>query len=106
MALQDTLVQFMAGGVRLGVVDSGVIVDVLAASDEIQAVERAFAAFREDGVHVVANQRAAEGKRVRAKISVAAKLDLKGRDVEGARAFGLELVVIDHGVVGGYDFGD
>jgi hypothetical protein len=73
---------------------------------QVQAVERAFAAFGEDGVHVVADQRSAEGERVRAEVGVAAKLDLRGGHVEGAGAFGLEFVVIDDGVVARYDFGD
>ena len=91
----------MAGGVRLGVIDGGVIVDVLIAAHEVQAVEGAFAALRENGVDVVADQCAAEGQRVRAEIRVAAELYLERGDVEGAGAFGLELVVIDDGVVGG-----
>ena len=75
-------------------------------SDQVQAVERALAAFRENRVDVVAHQRAAERERVRAEVRVAAKLDLQRGHVEGARAFGLQLVVIDNGVVAGYDFGD
>ena len=60
-ARQNALVQLVAGGVRLGVIDGGVIIDVLLARDQIQAVERAFAALREHGVDVVADKRAAEG---------------------------------------------
>jgi hypothetical protein len=95
----------VAGAVRLGVIDGGVIIDVLVAADQVQAVQRAFAALREDGVHVVAYQPAAEGQRVGAEVGVTAELDLQGGNVEGARAFGLQLVVVDDGVVAGHDFG-
>ncbi len=60
----------------------------------------------EHGVDVVAHQRAAEGKGVGAEVGVAAQLDLQSSDVEGAWAFGLQLVVIDDGVIAGHDFGD
>ena len=73
--------------------------------DQVQAVERAFGAFGEHGVDVVAHQRAAEGKGVRAEVGVAAELDLERGHVEGVRAFGLQFVVVDYGVVARYDFG-
>src|SRR5664279_5140943 len=39
LAVEDALVEFVAGAVRHGVVDQGVIVDVLRAVDDVEAVE-------------------------------------------------------------------
>ena len=45
LAVEDALVQLVAGAVRLGVVDDRVVVDVLRAVGQVEAVERALAAF-------------------------------------------------------------
>ena len=85
---------------------AGVIVDVLVARDQIEPVERAFGAFGEDRVHVVADERPAEGDGMRTKIRVTADLYLESGHVESLGAFGLELVVIDYCAISGYEFGD
>src|SRR5581483_11875555 len=64
-AVQNAFVELVAAGVRLGVVDGGVIVDVLGAVDDIEAVDVGVCAFGENRIHVVANQRTTQGNRVR-----------------------------------------
>src|SRR3954447_2934292 len=59
LAVQNALVQLVAVGVRLGVVDRGVIVDVLRAVNDVEAVERRFRAVRQGRARVVADQGAA-----------------------------------------------
>ena len=83
LAVQDALVQLVAGGVRLGVVDGGVIVHVLRAVDDVESVQRGLGAFREERVGIVAHQRAAERNRVRGEVGAAAERGLQGGDVEG-----------------------
>ena len=84
----------------------GVVVDVLRAVDDVQAVERGLGAFGEHGVDVVAHQRAAERNGVRGEVGAAAELRLHGGDVERVGGFLLHLVVIHHGAFAGHDFGD
>ena len=74
LAVQNALVQLVAVGVRLGVVDDGVIVDVLRAVHDVEAVERRLGAFRKRRAGVVADQRAAERDRVRREVRAAAEL--------------------------------
>ena len=106
LSVQDALVHLVAGGVRLGVVDRGVIVHVLRAVDDVQAVQVGVGAFGEDRVGVVAGERAAQRNRVRGEGGGASDGDLQGGDVEGGRALLLDLVMIHHGGIADYDFGD
>src|ERR1035437_8131461 len=65
LAVENALVEFVAGAVRLGVIDDRMIVDVLRAVDDVEAVQGGVGACRQGGVGVVADQRAAERNGVR-----------------------------------------
>ncbi len=45
-AVEDALVQLVAGAIRLGMVDARVVIDQLVAARQVQAVKRGFAALR------------------------------------------------------------
>ena len=96
LAVEDALVKLVTGAVRHGVVDAGVVVDVLLAVGHIKAVERAFAAFaREHGADFVAHQAAAQRDRVRREVAAAARAGLQRGEVKRLRAFALDLVMVD-----------
>ena len=88
LAVQDALVQLVAGAVRLGVVDGRVIIDVLRAVHDVEAVERRLRAFGEHRAGIVADQRAAQRDRVRREVRAAARaVACRVGDVERRRRF-------------------
>ena len=95
-AVHDALVELAARAVRRGVIDHGVVVEVLRAGPDEEAVQRALGALGvEPDVQVVAGQGAAERDRVRGEAAVAPLAHLRGRDVEGRIALALELGVVE-----------
>ena len=99
-AVENALVELMAGAVRLGVVDQGVVIDVLRAVDGVQTVEVAMAAFVvEHHVDVVAGQRAAERERMGRDGRVAPGEQLDQAGMERLQLFVLDLVELDVGVL-------
>src|ERR1035437_4344360 len=105
LAVENALVEFVAGAVRLGVLDDRMIVDVLRAVDDVEAVQGGVGACRQGGVGVVADQRAAERNGVRRERGAASDGGLQGRDVEGVGGFLLDFVMIHHGAIANDDFG-
>src|ERR1035437_1985426 len=106
LAVEDALVELVAGAVRHGVADHRMIIDVLRAVDDVEAVQRGVGTFGEGGVDVVADQRAAEGNGMRRESRAASDGGLKGRNVERGKRFLLKFIVIHHGPVAYHDFGD
>ena len=106
-AAQDALVDLVAAAVRLRVVDRRVVVDQPVAVGEIEAVERAVAAFTvEEGGRVVADELAAERERVRREARAARGVHVQAGDVERLERLLLDLVVIDAGVLADEHLGD
>ena len=65
LSVQDAFIQLVAVAVRLGMVNGGVIVNVLPAVNQIEAVERCFSAFAvQYCVHVVSHQRTTQRDRL------------------------------------------
>ena len=83
LSIEDAFVDFVAGAVRFGVIEDGVIIDVLRAVDNVQAVEGGVRAFGQHGVGVVAHQRAAQRNGMRREIGAAAQLRLQRGNVKG-----------------------
>ena len=105
-AVENAVVELAAAAVRAGVLDQHVVVEMLAAVADEQAVDQALAAFAgQHRMHVVAHQRAAEQHGVRGDIGAAALLDAQRGDVEGLRVFALDHVVRNDRVVAGDQFG-
>ena len=92
---------------RLCVIDQGVVVEVLGAGADEEAVQRASGALCvEPDVQVVAGQSAAERDRMRGEATVASLGHLGGRDVEGRIALALELGEVEDRAVAQDDFGN
>src|SRR5450759_252689 len=106
LAVEDALVELVAGAVRHGVVDHRMIIDVLRAVDDVEAVQRGVGTFGEGGVDVVADQRAAEGNGMRGECGAASDGGSEGRNMEGVDGFLLDFVMIHHGAIANDDFGD
>src|SRR5439155_25581975 len=99
-AVEHALVKLAAAAVGLGVVDRGVIVHVLAAADDVEAVERALGAFAaEHSLDLFTNERSAKLDRSRVDDRGSPLLELQGRDVERLRAFLLDSGVFYLGVL-------
>lgn len=103
---QDVLVKLVAGTIRAGVIEQGVVVAVLGIIQDHQAVQRGICvlAAHANG-QVVARQFAAERGRVRDKSRSRLKVHVHVGDVESIARFLLEFAVIDAAVFGGDDFG-
>ena len=92
---------------RLGVLDKRMIIDVLVAVFDVEAVEgRVYGLAREQGVHVVAAQLAPERYRSRAEAGGALLTHVGGGDVKGGIALALDAVVVDRGVLTDAYFAD
>ena len=74
LAVENALVDLMTIGVRLGVVDDGVIVDVLRAAGDIEAVDSGLRAFGKYRADVVADELASERDIVAGEVGAAAAL--------------------------------
>ena len=105
-AAQHVLVKLVARAVRGGVIEQRVVVHVLLAAEKHQAVERGIGVFAgHDDVQIIA-RKAADRRRVRNELCVAAKMHLHRRDVIAPAAFLLELAMVDAASWRGDDFGD
>jgi len=82
------------------------IVHVLGAVHQVEAVERGVRAFRKGDADFVADQGAAERDGGGGEIGAAAQAGEHDADVEGGGRFELDLVVIHHRAAAGDDFGD
>ncbi len=83
-AVENAFVHLVARAVRLGVVEHGVIVDMLRAVHDVEAVERGFRAFGKHRVGVVAHQGAAQRDGVRGEVGAASKRGLQRGDVKAS----------------------
>ena len=93
--VEDTFVEFVAGGVGPCVIDGELIVYMLGTLDHVQSVERGIGAFRKPYVRVVPYQRTAERDGSGGVAGVAPEFRLKGCDVMCLNGFALNLVAID-----------
>src|SRR5262249_29131685 len=106
-SVQDALVQFVAGAARLGVVDGGEVVDVLAAARQVQTVDGGLAALAvELNADFVADQSAAQRQKMRFEIAAAVQAHLRGGNVVSRQTFALELVMVNDRTFAGHDLGD
>ena len=106
-AIEDTLVEFMARAIRLGVIDDGEVIEVLLAVREVEAVDSRFSVLAvEADADLVAHQGAAEREVVRRKVALGRLHDLCIGDVIRGSAFLLHLHVIDDGAFRERDLGD
>ena len=100
LAAENALVELVTLAVRLGVLDKRMIIDVLVAVFDVEAVEgRVYGLAREQGVHVVAAQLAPERYCSRAEAGGALLTHVGGGDVKGGIALALDAVVVDRGVL-------
>ena len=103
---EDAFVELAAAAVRLLVVDPGVVVGVLAAVQQVEAIEGAIAAFSgEHGVGVVPDERATQCNGTGREHRAAVQLRLRGGDVEGSVSLFHQLVVGQHGALADDDLG-
>ena len=107
MSGKNALVELVADAVGTGVLDAGVVVDVLFAAGEEEAVEGGIDALAiQYGGDVVANEASAERDVVRGEVAAPRLGDVEGGDVVGAAAFSLDLVVLETGFGTQDDLGD
>src|SRR5258708_35309365 len=98
MRVEDSLVQLAGGAARALVIDQRAVVEVLLAGRHVEPVQRALAPLGgEERPHLVSRQRSPQGDRMRGEAAVPAVVDLKERDVEGARALLLQLGMVEAG---------
>ena len=100
IVLEDALVELAAVAVGLGVVEHGVVVDVLPIAGQDQAIEPAVGPLsvqHRDGV--LAHEPAAQMDVVHRAPAVARLPAVLGRNVVRARALGLDSVVLDPRIV-------
>ena len=99
-AVEHAFVKLAAAAVGLGVVERRVIVDVLPAADDVEAVEGALGAFAaEHCLDLLTNERSAKLDRSRVDDGRSLLLELQGRDVKRLRAFLLDSGVFHLGVL-------
>ena len=105
--VEDAFVEFVAEAVGLGVVDEGVIVDVLVAFEHVQAEDMAFAMLVPVlEVDVVADDFALGGQDDGPEDGIAFLLDLKEVDEAAFVGVVLDGVEVEVGVFSDEDFGD
>ena len=87
-AVEDAFVKFVTRAVGLGVFEQSVIVDVLFAAGQVEAVECGFAAFAgQEGVDIVARQTPAQRNGGRGELAGARRADLHIGQVERQYAY-------------------
>ena len=99
LAVEHSFIELAARAVGDGVVDQGMIVEVLTAAHEVKAVERDVGALAgEQHVDVVAHELPAQGDDVRGQPAVALDARLKRGDVQRSVALALQTVMREPGV--------
>lgn len=107
VAIEDPIVVLVAVAKGFGMIDEGMMIDMLAAMHKIESVHGTLGVFgAENRLNVVARQAGPRGDRVREEIRVAALLDLNHRHVKGVGIFVLKLAVFQDGTVLKKDFCD
>src|SRR5579863_2480790 len=100
MAVQDSVVELAAAAVRAGMLHVHVIVEMLMAIADKQAIDQALSTFAgQHRVHVVADQSAAEQKRMGCHVRTSILLNAKCGNVERIQALALDHVMRDRGVL-------
>ena len=90
----------------LGVVDGGVVVHVLFAGSEGEAVQGGFGSLAiQDRIDVIADQGPAQGNGMGGHGGATSELKLQGGDMKGPEAFLLQLVVLDYCPFPGHQLG-
>ena len=105
-AVQNAFIEFVAGAVRLGVVDDRVIVDVLRAVDDVEAVQGGVEPSERMALASLRTSAPPSEMECDENVALLSDAGLQGGDVERGRRFLLQLVVIHHGAVANDDLGD
>ena len=107
LAVEDPFVKFVAVRVRPGVIERSVVVDVLPAACDVEAVQRALGALAiEDHLNLVARQRRPKGDVVRDEGAARALTHRQHAEVQRRFALFLELVVFEHRAIARDDLRD
>src|SRR6266566_3485728 len=107
MPVEHAVEVLVALAVVRGVVDRGVMIGVLLAGDQVQAVQdQRSTRTRQDRADVMASERAAECDRVQVDPAVAALMRLRGGHMIGPGTLALDAMEIDARTVARADFGD
>ena len=94
VAVENAVVELPAAAMRAGVLDEHVVIHMLPAAGDEQAVDQALAALAgQHRMHVIADQSAAQQHRMRTHIGAALLLGAQGGDVKGLAVFAFDQVM-------------